>query len=580
MIPNATEQKTIASHASTLSSVDDSANPQVDGNQGTQQYARRSGDKKQLQQIEGEDKEAVRLKVWPCGCDEAPRPYIENFATFQRHVRDGLKNLKSQDVHYDRIEALMVYWKGSDVPKVAENAKELGNLLGEAPYNFTVTPHEIDYRSLSQDKIDDNFRDALRTVEDRLRAQNKETSSLFILYYGGHGVVDRADHLWKPTKSSGKSLFWSNYQSQMYGLNCDILYLFDCCYSLAMVETPLTKSHHRRRCEILCSSGLKEPSGAQNRTLFTEALVKLLKKKRVDILDGKAAIGGLTFADICFTMTGQEIRNDLIAEPRWQVVAPNPAFRGKITLAKKGVEIETITPHAPGDDSDSGYESQKGSRSQLSNARILIKIRLRDPAEALSSDDWLKWFEDRPHNVAHVDIAVVKKIEWVGVFESDSSLALITVPMWLWHSMEQDPACESLGLVRSKNLLRRPPDEIASVVSANVDAHADKTKEREQDRSLRNVPLDPRDIAKSAKPTPVEEPVKRKPRIWGHLRNTSDPPIQANTAIGTTKRRGKTSVTVSMPWPNSDFVHKQLAILLPDSVTGPVINRAIRPLVE
>ena len=406
-----------------------------------------------------EDEEAIGLKAWRCGCDEAPKPYIERFATFQRHVRDGLEDLKTQDVRYDRIETLMVYWKGSDVPLVAEKAKDLGTLLEKAPYNFTVTTHEIDDRSLSQNKLDDNFIDTLRAVEDRLCAQDKETLSLLILCYGGHGVVDQvyqADRLWKPTKSSGKHLIWSNYQRRMYGFDCDILYLFDCCYSLAMIETPLTISRHRQRCEILCSSGLKEPSGAQNKKLFTEALVQLLKKKRGDTLDGKAAIDGLTFADICVTMAGQEIRNDLIAEPRWQVVAPGPDFRGKITLTKKGVGSEITTPQPQGDDSDSGYESQIASRSQPSNARVLIKIPLRDSAEALSSDEWLKWFEDRPHNVAHVDIAVVKQIECVGLFESDLSLALITVPMWLWLSMEQDPACESLGVVRSKNLLRWP----------------------------------------------------------------------------------------------------------------------------
>lgn len=107
-----------------------------------------------------------------------------------------------------------------------------------------------------------------------------------------------------------------------------------------MVETPLTGSYHKRRPEILCSSGLKEPSGAQNRTHFAQALIQLLKRKSADILDGKATIDGLTFADICVTMNGREIRNDFIAEPQWQVVAPNPAFRGRITLTKKGAGIE------------------------------------------------------------------------------------------------------------------------------------------------------------------------------------------------------------------------------------------------
>ena len=48
-------------------------------------------------------------------------------------------------------------------------------------------------------------------------------------------------------------------------------------------------------------------------------------------------------------MTRQEILNNLTAELRWEVVAPNPAFRGKTTFAKKGGGIETITPQ-PRDD--------------------------------------------------------------------------------------------------------------------------------------------------------------------------------------------------------------------------------------
>lgn len=355
MIPNTTEQKALASDPPTPNSIDDPPNAQADGIQGTQQHGRQLGAEEHSQQVEGEVEEAVGLKAWTCDCDEDPKPHMENFATFQRQVRNGLKNLKSQDVRYNRVEVLMVYWKGGDVPKVAEKAKELGNLLKDAPYDFTITPHEIDYENLSQRKINSNFLNTLTEIDSEL---SEETSSLLILYYGGHGLVDQSDRLWKPTKSSGKCLYWSNYQRMMHYFDCDILYLFDCCYSLAMVETPETKSHHSRRCEILCSSGLKQKSGIENRTNFTDALVQILQKKRDDILDGKAAIGGLTFADICITMTGQDIRNTLIAEPRWQVVAPNPAFRGKITLAQKGLGVDTITPQPRGDDSDSGYESQ------------------------------------------------------------------------------------------------------------------------------------------------------------------------------------------------------------------------------
>jgi hypothetical protein len=397
------------------------------------------------------------LKVWPCGCDEVLDPHLEDFAVFQRHVRDGLKNLKSQDVRYDCIEVLMVYWKGGDVPEVAENAKRLGALFQEQPYNFLVTPYEVDYKNLSQEQIDDGLDDALTKIRERLRTKEneKDNSNLLILYYGGHGVEHYADRLWKPRKKSEKHIIWSNYQSRMYNFTCDILYLFDCCHSKAMVETTSTTSLHRRRCEIFCSSGLKESSGALSKDNFTGALTDYLTQKRDDVLSKKDAIGGLTFESICDRMTKKDIRDKLIAEPRWNPVSPNPAFRGRITMAKNDSEI--ATSQSQQDDSDSGYESMVNSRSQLSDTRILIKLRLTNPAEGLSADDWLKWFEQRPHNVAHVDIAVVKIIEWVGIFESDSSLALITVPLWLWYNMEHDPACESLGIVRSENLLQRPP---------------------------------------------------------------------------------------------------------------------------
>jgi hypothetical protein len=174
-------------------------------------------------------------------------------------------------------------------------------------------------------------------------------------------------------------------------------------------------------------------------------------------------------------MTKKEIRDTLIAEPRFKASTyANPSFRGRITLTKRRIETETSLPPPPPPqaqqgDSDSGYESQVEARSQISDTRILIKIRLTNPAEGLSSDDWLKWFENRPHNVANIDLAVVKKIEWVGVFGTDSSLALMTVPLWLWNYMEQDPACESLGIVRSANLLKRPADTEESVARAKLE---------------------------------------------------------------------------------------------------------------
>jgi hypothetical protein len=200
--------------------------------------------------------------VWPCGYDEVSDPHLENFVTFQRHVQEGLRNMKSQDVCYDSIEVLVVYWKESDVDKVGENAKDLADIFENAPYGFKVTRHEINNKDHDQKKIDNSFKATLKSVEERFDAKDAETSNLLIMYYGGHGTVENADRLWKPRKTSDKNLIWSKYQNRLYDFECDILYFFDYCYSLAMWETLMMKPKYRRRCEIFCSAGLMEKSGA------------------------------------------------------------------------------------------------------------------------------------------------------------------------------------------------------------------------------------------------------------------------------------------------------------------------------
>jgi Caspase domain len=463
----------------------------------TEQIEHRQSDGEDPGRQDTTQDEGVNLTVWPCGCDQVSDSHLENFATFQRHVREGLKNMKSQDVCYDSIEVLVIYWKESDVVEVGQNAKALADVFEKAPYGFNVTRHEFNNPDHTQKQIDNTFKKTLKSVEERVHAEDAETSNLLIVYYGGHGTVENADRLWKPMKTSVKNLIWSKYQNYMYDIECDILYLFDCCHSLAMCETSTTKPEYRRRCEIFCSAGLKEKSGAQTRTNFTAALKAQLETAASKaLLEQRRSIGGLTFENICEQMTKKEIRDTLIAEPRFKASKfANPSFRGRIALTKRGNENSTSVPPPPPpqaqqDDSGSGYESQIEARSQISNTRILIKIRLANPAEGLSSDDWLKWFEKQPHNVAHIDLAVVKKIEWVGVFETDSSLALMTVLLWLWNYMEQDPACESLGIVRSANLLKRPADTEELVARAKLKEPGHEVKEVEQTQVASEESLD------------------------------------------------------------------------------------------
>lgn len=114
------------------------------------------------------------------------------------------------------------------------------------------------------------------------RIGNKDgKDNLLILYYGGHGVWDKEHniHLWKPIRDKNHKLFKVSISSAdgrclLKAAGCDLLLLFDCCFSLAMIGDDFAC---KRRTWLLAAAGNVEKANNIPGKTWTTAITKELE---------------------------------------------------------------------------------------------------------------------------------------------------------------------------------------------------------------------------------------------------------------------------------------------------------------
>ncbi len=80
--------------------------------------------------------------------------------------------------------------------------------------------------------------------------------------------------------------------------------------------------------------------------------------------------------------------------------------------------------------------------------KVLMSIALEEE-QWLSPQHWTDWIRSIP--------ALVKYANIEGVYKSDSTLILISIPIAIWNLVPADPAILFLGFSKSQNLLTSPP---------------------------------------------------------------------------------------------------------------------------
>ncbi len=123
----------------------------------------------------------------------------------------------------------------------------------------------------------------------------------------------------------------------------------------------------------------------------------------------------------------------------------------------RGSAFSSLSPSA--DETSTSGKASKSSSSSLDGVwpdkgfdcpKVLMSITLEEE-QWLSPQHWADWIRSIP--------ALVKFANIEGVYKSDSTLIVISIPIAIWNLVPANPAISFLGFSRSRNLLISHPLE-------------------------------------------------------------------------------------------------------------------------
>jgi hypothetical protein len=94
---------------------------------------------------------------------------------------------------------------------------------------------------------------------------------------------------------------------------------------------------------------------------------------------------------------------------------------------------------------------------------VLITLALEeDPDSTLEFEPWKRWLQQTP--------ALIKCAKVQGVYKSNSTFVILSIPVVVWDWIPEDPACVFIGYVHSDNLL----GHTAAVLDRSIESAGDK----------------------------------------------------------------------------------------------------------
>ena len=102
--------------------------------------------------------------------------------------------------------------------------------------------------------------------------------------------------------------------------------------------------------------------------------------------------------------------------------------------------------------------SSPGRGSEQCYPTVLIAVALEED-QSLQLDTWVEWLRDIP--------AIAKYARVEGIYESYSSLMLLSLPVNIWDLIPNNPAVSFIGFIKSQDYLKNQPSESSTAQAAN-----------------------------------------------------------------------------------------------------------------
>lgn len=345
---------------------------------------------------------------------------------------------------YAKVYALLLHWEGDELGVL----KELFSLqkVLKSEYGFDVDLEEI--------PIARSHNVLTSILSDYLRKRDAK-KNLIIVYYGGHAYMDEQKRCIMSHLGRGSSeVQWDALQVNLEQAESDVLLLLDCCAAGSAIST--CRGSATKELLVACGFETRTP-GVGNRS-FTHNLVEELK-----VLKDR---GPFTVAVLHAAITRRIIeqssqRTTNRREPETKsphhYILTNDRYRRSIELfplvrTPESPAKPVVTPNILDEDVDmmTGLECNETALQEFSPdpefkyPKVVLTVALQEK-QWLEEDSWTAWLESIPGLVRYATVE--------AVFDSFSSLVIISVPMPVWTLIQDHPAVQFVTFAESNNKL-------------------------------------------------------------------------------------------------------------------------------
>ncbi|KAL8721476.1 MAG: hypothetical protein Q9225_001855 [Loekoesia sp. 1 TL-2023] len=364
---------------------------------------------------------------------------------------------RSGQGRYSDVYVLLLSWEDDDLGVATE--------IAELDYVFRKI-----YRYRTDHWRIPSMQSHIMLVRRILQALEEARSSdtLLIFYYGGHGYMnEHRDCVWLCNQQSetAATVQWSSIQTTIGQADLDVLILLDCC-AAASSAGGSSKGHT----EVIGACGFESSAPGVGEHSFTKSLIEELRYYGDQpypistaflygkILDrAKNSWNPRYERDATYERRRTPVHIHLADRSKQRCIVltpfPSPSLSTGLALSPTSSNIQSSTPSTiPSGDiemSDPSSSSQSSLselwfETQLSLPKVLISVALKE-GQALRPEDWIDWLKSVP--------AAAECVRTEGVYKSDSTLLLLSLPVAIWDMLPKDPAISFIAFIRSYNIL-------------------------------------------------------------------------------------------------------------------------------
>ncbi|KAE9367715.1 hypothetical protein N431DRAFT_444815 [Stipitochalara longipes BDJ] len=403
---------------------------------------------------------------------------LGTFAARLEHAAASIFPNKGRS-RYENVHVLLLRWEEDSMGvqyELDDLAKSFETGYGYATETWLIPSAKSHFALMEK---------ALQVVRNFGKAD-----SLLIVYYAGHGHMNASRQaMWSCTSDNMKgSLSWHAVQALFEQADSDILLLLDCC---AAASGALTEASSTSVTETIAACGFETWAPQPGRHSFTNTLIAVLD----DWCDRSAFTAAMLHCEILNRLRHEKperYRNTKSFEFRKSpihVLSTNDPKARSIELAPRP-SPQDVPVNELAQDNSSPPKKRGVATSRIvgtptieiepSEGRALLPIPTDEQTELYNMDSLTKVLDDGHTSLPHVLLSLALEGDQVldfercrkwlqdfpafaryatvqGVFKSNSTLLILSLPVVIWDWLPDDPACTFIGYVHSQNLI---PNEL------------------------------------------------------------------------------------------------------------------------